>query len=75
MAKIIFFQERTFFKLEMNGLLKSLAITFFAKAETSIGDGITMNRIQEASALDYYESHLATTVEQKLMGGLLHTES
>ena len=30
---------------------------------------ITMNRIHEASALDYYESHLATAVEQKLTGG------
>ena len=28
-----------------------------------------MNRIQEASALDYYDSYLATAVEQKLMGG------
>ena len=28
-----------------------------------------MNRIQEASALDYYESYLATAVEQKLTGG------
>lgn len=28
-----------------------------------------MNRIHEASALDYYESHLATAVEQKLTGG------